>query len=366
MTRSPATRGWWPARTGAGRCRPARWRWRPPRDGRAVRAAPGQPPDAGDHVRPGHAVRHRDRAATRAGSTFWQQDTTLVRPSLEQQTTEQPAVLGGRGHRGPGPARRDPGRVRRRRARPAVGVPARRRRRGRGPGAGSLPGAEPRHHDRARADRRARARRGRAGGHLAAAAGPGAVPRHPGGRGNGAAAPVRQPVRGRHGGDPARGQDDRRAPRRRADHAARQGRIAAAGGGADAGRRGGRGRPGRADRRGPGHRGGPRRRTALSSAGWPLAGDRGRRRAGRPPADRGVAAPQARPGQQPGPDHQRRDPAARPGRGAARWPRSRRSPRRWPAWSSCTTRACRLRAVRGPGRTCTSPSRRSWSPSRSS
>ena len=37
-------------------------------DGRAVRDAPGQPPDAGRPVRPGHAVRHRHRAERNFGS----------------------------------------------------------------------------------------------------------------------------------------------------------------------------------------------------------------------------------------------------------------------------------------------------------
>ena len=58
-------------------------------------------------------------------------------------------------------------------------------------------------------------------------------------------------------------------------------------------------------------------------------------------------------------------PTAPPGPGAVRSPRSRRSRRQWPAWSSCTTRACRP-ADQGPESTCTSPSCRSWSPSRSS
>ena len=53
--------------------------------------------------------------------------------------------------------------------------------------------------------------------------------------------------------------------------------------------------------------------------------DRDPGRAGRPPGHRGVAAPQARPGRQPGPDHHRRDRrAAPPGPGAARSPSSRR------------------------------------------
>ena len=56
---------------------------------------------------------------------------------------------------------------------------------------------------------------------------------------------------------------------------------------------------------------------------------------------------------------------APPGPGAVRSPRSRRSPRQWPAWSSCTTRACRP-ADQCSQSTCTSPSCRSWSPSRSS
>ena len=100
-----------------------------------------------------------------------------------------------------------------------------------------------------------------------------------------------------------------------------------------------------------------------AAAGRLAAGrDRHRGRAGRASGHRGVAAPQARPARQPGPHHHRRDPAVCRGPGAVRSPRSRRSPRQWPAWSSCTTRACRPAA----GSTCTSPSCRSWSPSRSS
>ena len=63
---SPASRGWWRARSAAAAFPRRVGVAATTRDGRAVRDAPGQPPDAGRPVRPGHAVRHRHRAGTLA------------------------------------------------------------------------------------------------------------------------------------------------------------------------------------------------------------------------------------------------------------------------------------------------------------
>ena len=103
-----------------------------------------------------------------------------------------------------------------------------------------------------------------------------------------------------------------------------------------------------------------------ASAGWPLAGIAILAALAGPAViavwqHRRPARPPTRPSSPPpGPGLR-----APPGAGAVRSPRSRRSPRQWPAWSSCATRACRP-ADQGSGSTCTSPSCRSWSPSRSS
>ena len=152
-------------------------------------------------------VRERD-----GGSTFWQQDTTVVRPSLEQQSPQTPpywlggviadpdqfaaiqGVFGGTGLSLQFVFPLDVGGVNANQAqglyqalnRATTVVPALTG--ALAPGTVALTVSSPLH------------------------PGPGAVPRHPDGRRNGAPAPVRQPDRGRHGGDPARGQDDRRAP----------------------------------------------------------------------------------------------------------------------------------------------------------
>ena len=103
-----------------------------------------------------------------------------------------------------------------------------------------------------------------------------------------------------------------------------------------------------------------------ASAGWPLAAIAILAALAGPPV---MAAWQhrkpARPPTRPSSPPPRPGLRAPPGPGAVRSPRSRRSPRQWPAWSSCTIRAFRP-ADQGPESTCSSPSRRSWSPSRSS
>ena len=357
------------ARSAAAAFRPVRWAWPPPRrrphgsgctGSRLTLAAPSGPVTLFVTA----IVRPRQ-----AGSTFWRQDATPVQPALEQVNPNIAALLGRRGHRGPGPVRRVPERVRRHRSRAAAGVPAQRRRHERGPGARAVQRAEPRHRGHAHADRRARARRGRADRQLAAPAGPGPVPRHPGGRRDRAPAPVRQPGRGRRGGDPARGPDARRAPPGRAGHPAGPGRIARAGGGAGAARRGGRGRAGRADRRGPGRRRRPRRRRPRRRrlAGWPLAGIAILAALAGPPV---IAV--WRHTRRPAPPA---NPAlittaeTRPTGPAWRWRRPVAEVTAIAASVAGLVRPARPgRAGRrmGSESTCTSPSCRSWSPSRSS
>ncbi len=81
---------------------------------------------------------------------------------------------------------------------------------------------------------------------------------------------------------------------------------------------------------GAGHRGDPGWRGVVG-AGLVAGRDRGRGRAGRAAADRGLAVPQARPGRESGPDHDRRDRPGAGAPGAARSPRSRRAPPPSPA-----------------------------------
>ena len=101
-------------------------------------------------------VRERD-----AGVDLLAAGHDLVRPALQQTTPRIAALLGRRGHRGPGPVQ-----PRSERCSAASGsrcsseFPLDYRRRERGPGARAVQGAEPRHRDHAHADRRARARRG--------------------------------------------------------------------------------------------------------------------------------------------------------------------------------------------------------------
>ena len=137
--RSPATRSWWRARSAARAVPPgavgvaattqtaARFGLHP--GSRLTLAAPSGPVTLFVTA----IVRQRN-----PGSTFWQQDTTLAKPSLQLAEQHIAALLDRRGHRGPGPVRRDPERVRRHRPRAAAGVPARRRRRERGPGPGAV------------------------------------------------------------------------------------------------------------------------------------------------------------------------------------------------------------------------------------